>query len=444
MRRRFFLGFLSLAAVALLSCSAMAQQKFTAHLDPSQEVPSTASTGSGSCVVTLNAAETSINVTCTYQGLTSALQADHIHGNAAPGANAAVLINFGATGGTSGTFTLGPLAITPTQVASMRAHLFYINLHTTNFPGGEIRGQLKQASFSGVSDFDGDGRSDITVFRQSANTFYILRSLTNTLEADLFGSGTGDNFLNNTADFDGDGRADALIIKLDATGHAVWSILQSATNTVRTVVWGDFNAAASDSLAPGDYDGDGIEDIATFRRTTGVWNIIQSSNGQQRFEQWGAATGVAATSDFPCVGDYDGDGITDLTAVRVEGSNRVFYIRQSATNTLRAVIWGASTDGVFFFAKIDVDGDGKQDVAVNRTVSGQRVHFIQRSSDGQPYTLAWGASGTGSTALFGDYDGDGKTDFVARVSSGGVLTWNIFQSASQTQRTVVFGATGDQ
>lgn len=435
---------MSLAAVTLLSGSALAQQKFTAHLDPSQEVPSTASTGSGSCVVTLNAAETSISVSCTYQGLTSALQLDHIHGNAAPGVNAAVLFNFAQTGGTSGSFNAGPFAVTPAQVAAMRSHLFYVNLHTANFPGGEIRGQVKQAT-NVASDFDGDGRSDITVFRQSANTFYILRSLTNTLESDIFGSGTGDIFLNNTADFDGDGRSDALLIELDATGHAVWTILQSATNTVRNVVWGDFNTATGDTLAIGDYDGDGIQDIATYRRLNGQWNIIQSSNGAQRFENWGASTGSATTGDQPCVGDYDGDGLSDLTVVRNEGGQRVFYIRQSATGTLRVVAWGASaTDGFFFFAPFDIDGDGKQDINVNRAVSGQRTFLILRSSDNQPQTIAWGASGTGSTALFGDYDGDGKTDIVARVLSAGVMTWNILQSSNGAHRSVNFGTTGDQ
>lgn len=444
MRRQFISLFMACAALLLLSGTALADQKFIAHLNPQQEVPSTASNGSGVCVVTLNAAETSISASCTYQGLTSALQADHIHGNAAPGVNAGILFNFAATGGISGSFNAGPFAVTPAQVANMRAHLWYVNLHTVNFPGGEIRGQLKQAHT--VYDADGDGRSDITVFRQSTNTFYTLASLTNTLQTTSFGSGAGDIWLNSSAfDFDGDGRGDPTLIELDGSGRAIWSILQTGSNTLRNVQWGDFNTATGDTLAIADYDGDGRTDIAVYRRLNGQWSIIQSSNGAQRFETWGASTGSATTGDQPCVGDYDGDGMADLTVVRTEAGQRVFYIKQSATGTLRSLAWGtAATDGFFFFSPIDIDGDGKQDVSVNRAISGQRVHLIQRSSDGVHVSQPWGASGTGSTALWGDYDGDGKTDFVARVLSGGVMTWNILQSSNGVHRSVQWGMTGDQ
>jgi hypothetical protein len=346
------------------------------------------------------------------------------------------LFGFNVTGGTSGTFTAGPFAVTPAQVANMRAHLWYINLHSVNFPGGEIRGQVKQANT--VFDLDGDGRTDITVFRQSANSFFTLHSLTNTLQTNSFGSGAGDIWLNNTADFDGDGRGDPLLLKLDGASKAAWSILRTGTNTVQTTNWGDFSAGVLDTLAIGDYDGDGRQDIAVFRRSTGVWYIIESSTGNPRIEPFGAV------NDFPSVGDYDGDGKSDLTVVRVETGQRVWYIRQSSDSVVRRVVWGSSaTDGVFFFAPFDVDGDGKQDIAVNRTVAAQRVFFILRSSDGASQTVTWGAA-PASTALFGDYDGDGKTDFVARQVIGGVLTWNILQSSNGAHRTVNWGITNDQ
>jgi hypothetical protein len=98
----------------------------------------------------------------------------------------------------------------------------------------------------------------------------------------------------------------------------------------------------------------------------------------------------------------------------------------------------------FLFMPIDTDNDGKQDAMVWRNVNGQRVFFVRRSSDGQMYSLAWGAATGSFFPLFGDYDGDGKTDFVSRQNISGAYYWHIFQSSTQTHRTVNFGQQGDQ
>jgi len=422
--------------VLMLVVTASAQQRFVASLNGAQEVPANSSAGKGTCTIVLNAAQTQITVSCTFSGLGTNAAAGHIHGNAAVGATAGVLFGFtGVPTATSG--TIGPLNFTVTaqQVADMRAHLHYVNIHSTAFPNGEIRGQIKQA-FT-VYDVDGDGRTDPTAFRVSTSTFWILNSLNGGVTTFTHGTGAGDIFLNNTADFDGDGRGDPLLIKLDAGSLATWSIYQTDTNTVRNVQWGNFTGAVGDTLAINDYDGDGSQDVAVFRRSTGDWWIIQSSTNTQRVEHWGTA------NDFPSIGDYDGDGKADLTVVRVESGARVWYTLNSSNGQFVSVIYGVSaTDGVFFFAPVDIDGDGKQDRAVNRIVSGQRTWFVLRSSDGQSVQFAWGVSA--DTPLFGDYDGDGKTDFVARRNTGGVFVWYILRSSDLQTQYYYWGITNDQ
>jgi hypothetical protein len=81
---------------------------------------------------------------------------------------------------------------------------------------------------------------------------------------------------------------------------------------------------------------------------------------------------------------------------------------------------------------------------IQRNVNGQRTFFVRRSSDGQMYYISWGAATNAFFPLFGDYDGDGKTDFVSRQTINGVYRWHIFQSATQTSRHVDFGQSGDQ
>jgi hypothetical protein len=69
------------------------------------------------------------------------------------------------------------------------------------------------------------------------------------------------------------------------------------------------------------------------------------------------------------------------------------------------------------------------------------TYYIRRSSDGQPFILQWGLDT--DERLFGDYDGDGKTDIVARRNVGGQLIWYIYQSSNGQLRAVHFGVASD-
>jgi hypothetical protein len=69
------------------------------------------------------------------------------------------------------------------------------------------------------------------------------------------------------------------------------------------------------------------------------------------------------------------------------------------------------------------------------------TYYIRRSSDGQPFVLQWGLDT--DVRQFGDYDGDGKTDIVARRNEGGQQVWYIYQSSNGQGRAVTFGAAGD-
>ena len=96
---------------------------------------------------------TSFTYTISYTGLTGNLTGAHIHGPAAPGVNAGILVPFTVpTGGApaSGTLT-GTFSATSNAAVSidsleglMKNGNSYVNLHTAANPGGEIRGQIAQ------------------------------------------------------------------------------------------------------------------------------------------------------------------------------------------------------------------------------------------------------------------------------------------------------------
>src|SRR5204863_76701 len=76
--------------------------------------------------------------------LTANATASHIHGPVTPSnPNPSVLFPFsGVPSATSGAIPQQTFAITPTQVGYLQQGLLYFNVHSGNFPGGEIRGTI--------------------------------------------------------------------------------------------------------------------------------------------------------------------------------------------------------------------------------------------------------------------------------------------------------------
>ena len=279
---------LIVAFVLLISASARAEM-FTAYLTPAQEVPPTASTARGFARVLVNETTGQITFTVVFEGLSSTQTLAHIHAPAAIGASASPVINFPVVGGTSGTIT-GTAAITPTQISQLRQHLGYVNVHSTNFPNGEIRGQLGAAR---PVDYDGDGRTDPSVLRfpnidppdVAPITWWNLNSYTGPQSVGPFGDANAD--FPAPGDYDGDGRTDFAGIKA-VNGRMIWRYRKSSTGEEKEVDFG----LATDVAVPGDYDGDGTTDFAIFRRSDQSWWIYNSGSGAVHTFIYGQATDI--------------------------------------------------------------------------------------------------------------------------------------------------------
>lgn len=111
---------------------------FNATLTGASEVPANGSTATGSSSLLYNDDSNTFTITTTYSGLSGPVTAAHIHKGAV-----------GVAGGPIFTFTsfASPIiytsaALDATQEADLKAGLYYVNVHTAMYAGGEIRGQL--------------------------------------------------------------------------------------------------------------------------------------------------------------------------------------------------------------------------------------------------------------------------------------------------------------
>ena len=258
-------------------------------------------------------------------------------------------------------------------------------------------------------DFDGDRKSDVSVFRPSTGYWYTSQNPAINYGATLFGIST-DTLV--PADYDGDGKTDIAVVR-----DNVWYFQRSQLGFTY-VVFG----VTGDIPVPADYDGDGKADIAVYRPSNGTWYIQRSTLG-------GIATQFGVSTDKPVPGDYDGDGKAEIALFRP--STGFWYRSTDPATNYGGVQFGTAEDKL---VPADYDGDGKTDVAVFRPSNG--TWYLLRSTQG--FVGVTFGFGTDIPAP-ADYDGDGKTD-IAVFRNG---TWYLNRS-TQGFTGIQFGSANDK
>lgn len=297
------------------------------------------------------------------------------------------------------------------NTAAVGWHIDSISITGGGFVNSYSCSVQRQAPF----DFDGDGKTDIGIFRPAPGEWWINRSSNGSTFALQFGAST-DRIA--PADYTGDGKADIAFFR-PASGE--WYVLRSEDFSFFALPFG----TNGDVPVPADYDADGKADFAVFRPSSSTWFVQRSRDNGTTIQQFGV------NGDKPVAADYDGDGRADIAIYRP--SNAQWWINRSTAGVI-AMTFGNSTDKP---VQGDYTGDGKADVGFWREPTGE--WFVLRSEDFSYYSVPFGTSGDIPTP--GDYDGDGRHDTtVFRPSSA---TWF---SQHSTAGTLIqqFGATGDR
>jgi CHRD domain len=132
------------AALVLSACSSMSSMmgsstvRLGGTLSGGQEVPAVSTAGAGTFDGTYDKSTRKLAYSVNYSGLTGPATAAHLHGPAAPGTNAGVVLPFPSAANP----IRGEATLTEAQAADLLAGRWYVNVHTAAHPGGEIRAQV--------------------------------------------------------------------------------------------------------------------------------------------------------------------------------------------------------------------------------------------------------------------------------------------------------------
>ena len=310
-----------------------------------------------------------------------------------------------------------------------------------------------------AGDMNGDGKPDLVINNQYANTTY---NTGNTAVLVNNGDGTfqpAHSYVNGIAyygigavalaDLNGDGKMD--VVSASYYNYGIRLLYGNGDGTLRVPASYDAGGSGPYSTAVGDFNGDGKPDLAVALANSFTVGILLG-NGDGSYQR--AVTYSAGTYPFSvAVGDFNGDGKLDLAVADYYDST---YTQGAASVLLgngdgtfqNAVTYSSGGLYTFSVAVGDFNGDGRLDLALasqclsNGVCSSGSAGILLGNGDGTfQNALTYPSSGLYTYAVaVGDFNGDSKTDLVladdynTSYSSGGasVLLGNgdgTFQNA---------------
>jgi len=183
----------SLSNGAVYQISGKQPTLFVANLNGAQEVPPNNSTATGTATLLLGSDEKEARLALNFGGLSSAQTDAHIHGPAPAGTAAPVLFPI-----PTGQVSDFQISLTSQQVQNLKDGLLYVNVHSSNFPGGEIRGQFQTGASASSFQFNS---ATLNVAESGGSAFITVTRLGDTSAPATVDYGTSDGTANSPTDY---------------------------------------------------------------------------------------------------------------------------------------------------------------------------------------------------------------------------------------------------
>lgn len=312
-----------------------------------------------------------------------------------------------------------------------------------NFGVFKITDPAKDASYNysnlfRAADVNGDGRMDILTIAQNGrdmnvciwnNSTHVFDTTTITCEPWVGVGSLGENaeYSWRVADFNGDGRTDFMHYRSQTSWNIYFSKCNTESVEFETGSHGPIYGYTSiKNLHLGDFNGDGKMDyIAEKERTSNIYELYQATgnikNAFRLIDDNISVNGPSTTDDIR-LADFNGDGQTDIMVFSVNYTWNFYF---STGNGFKSRTYDfehyQKGDDKLNIKLGDFNGDGMTDVMVYLGNHEWEVHFATCDiAHGPPfytnnnhYPVGEYFSNKDDYFILNDYNGDGKTDFMA-------------------------------
>ena len=281
---------------------------------------------------------------------------------------------------------------------------------------GQVANHLNWENVAVAHDYDGDFKADHAFYDPQTGRFYFESS------------GLGPNILVETdftdaipvsGDFDGDGITD---IALYRQHDSQWWIRLSRRSVIERF---SFSPITNGIPLAMDIDGDGLDEPVIRDADNGTWHINRSSDGIVETISFGREV-----SDIPLVGDINGDGLDDLIIRRPRTGK--WYVKDAATLTTTSYFLGRAYSDIPFIT--DINGDGTPEIAIRRPE--QAKWYIKDILNFDKMTEVSFGMQSADIPMVYDVDGDYSSDLVIRRASEAKLYWRPVENYRGVMNTV--------